>query len=97
MSVDDRRREMDRQMASVMANHTTILGNQAEIELSLRHQHQCIEDLKREVEAIRNVVHEVRDILAAMHVSFAVFKYIAIVGAAIVSAWHAIKAAWRAF
>ena len=96
-AADERRRNMDSQMASVMANHATILGNHAEIELSIRHQHKCIEELKREVAAFKAVVQEVRDIMAAMHVSFAVFKYIAIVGGAILSAWHGIKAAWRAF
>jgi len=88
---------MDREMATVMANHATILANQAEIELALRHQHSCIEALKREVSEVVKVIGEVRDLLAALHVSAGVLKYFAIVGGAIFSAWHGIKAAWKAF
>lgn len=84
-------------MATVMANHATILGNQSQIETALRHQHDCIEALKREVAEFRSVVAEIRDILVAMRFSLAVFKYVAIVGASIISAWHAVRVAWKAF
>jgi hypothetical protein len=82
-------------MISLMANHATIIRNQTEIERALAHQHRCIEALKLEVSSVSAIVAEVRELLAALKVFSGVIKYVAVVGAAIVSAWHGFKAAWK--
>lgn len=88
---------MDKAMLSLMETHATILGNQAAIERALKHQHDCIEALKAEVAQFRDVMAEVKDLLAALNVTSRIVKYIAFVGAALLSMWEGGKAAWRAW
>ena len=92
-AADERRRLADREMATVMANHATILSNQEWIVTQLTHQHGCTEALKREVELMRVVVEDVRKIMNAMQVLGAITKYGAVTGAAALSLWHGIRAA----
>ena len=94
-AADDRRRQMDRDMASVMANHATILSNQEWVVTQLTHQHGCTEALKKEVELMRVVVEDLRKLMNAMQVLGAITKYGAVTGAAFISAWHGIKAAFQ--
>ena len=82
-------------MATVMANHQTILSNQEWVITQLGHQHSCTEALKREIETMRVVVEDVRKIMNAMQVLGAITKYGAVTGAALLSAWHGIKAAFQ--
>ena len=82
-------------MAAVMANHATILSNQEWVVTQLTHQHGCTEALKKEVEMMRLVVEDVRKIMHAMQLLGAVTKYGAVTGAALLSVWHGIKAAFN--
>ncbi len=94
MTDDDRRTELDDKMVALMTNHRTILMNQDYIADALGHQHDCIEALKKEVAGYAAILSEVRELLIALHISAGVIKYVAVVGAAVVSAWHGFKAAW---
>jgi len=97
MSADERRRLMDREMATVMANHATILSNQEYVIEQLTHQHDCLERLKVAVAQSAEVTEEVRALLSTFKVMGKITKWGTVTSAAAISVWHAVKAAWRTF
>lgn len=82
-------------MASVMANHATILKNQDFISTQLSHQHDCIERMKAAVAANTEVTEEVRALLSTFKVVSSFTRWGAVVSAAAFSTWHGIKAAFQ--
>ncbi len=82
---------MDREMATVMANHATILSNQQYVITQLHHQHDCLERMKEAVGANSEVTEEVRQLLAAFKVVGKLGKWTAVTSAAVLSIWHAVK------
>jgi hypothetical protein len=89
---------MDSRMATVMANHQTILTNQEYVITQLTHQHDCLEKLKIALADNTEVSEEVRELLAALNVFGKLAKWSAVTGGALFSAWHGVKAGinfWR--
>ena len=94
MSADERRREMDKQMLTVMASHKTILSNQDFISQQLGHQHDCTESLKREVAEMKVIVEQVRELLAALKGISFMAKWATIVGGGAAAVWHFARWLW---
>lgn len=94
MSAVEQRREMDKQMVSVIERHKTILDNQADISLQLTHQHSCTEALKREVAEMKVIVEQVRELLAALKGLSFMAKWVTIAGGGITAIWHGAKWLW---
>ena len=86
---------MDYQMATVMTNHATILSTQEYISQQLQHQHDCTEAMKREIEEMKAVVHQVRELLSALKGISLIAKWTTIVGAGFAAFWHGLKWAWK--
>lgn len=80
-------------MATVMANHATILDNQAYISEQLTHQHDCLEKMKYAVAVNTEVIEEVRALLSTFKIMGSLTKWGAVTGAALFSAWQGAKAA----
>jgi len=76
------RREMDKQMITIMANHATILANQEYIVTQLTHQHDCMERLKAEIERNSKVIEQLHDLMATFKVTAAISKYVAAISGA---------------
>lgn len=91
-SADEKRRMMDREMATVLANHATILSNQDYITTQLHHHHDCLEHLKQEIKLNREVIDDVRNLLSAFKVVVSAAKYATVFTAAFAGMWHAFKA-----
>ena len=85
---------MDREMATVMANHATILSNQDFVISQLGHYHDCLEKMKVATAANTEVTEEVRELLSAFKVVGRLAKWGAVTGGALFSIWHGIKAAF---
>lgn len=92
MNQEERRREMDREMASIMANHKTILANQEYVITQLHHYHDCLEKMKAIVAQNTEVTEEVRELLATFKVFGRFTKWGAVTGAGALSIWQATKA-----
>ena len=86
---------MDREMATVMANHATILSNQDFVITQLNHYHDCLERLKIAVSDNSEVTEEVRELLSAFKVIGRFAKWGAVTGGALFSIWHGVKAAFQ--
>jgi len=95
VSADDKRRLMDREMATVMANHATILSNQEWVITQLTHYHDCLERMKVTVSQNTEVTEEVKELLSTFKVMGSITKWGAVTGAASVSIWHATKALFQ--
>jgi len=95
MSADDRRRLMDREMATIMANHHTILTNQEYVITQLTHQHDCLEKLKIAVAQSAEVTEQVRELLATFKIMGMLTKWGAVTSAASLSVWQGAKAAFQ--
>ena len=94
MTADERRRALDERMAAVMANHATVLDNQGFISSQLKHQHDCIEALKREVTDMVLIVEQVRQLLSALKGLSFMAKWATIVGGGMAAIWHGAKWLW---
>lgn len=94
-AADERRREMDKQMTIVMANHSTVLQNQEYVITQLGHQHDCMEALKREVADTREILADIRAIMSTFKIMGMAVKWTAVTSAALVSLWHGLKAAFQ--
>ena len=86
---------MDMQIATILANHATILANQDHVIEQLNHQHDCTERLKDEVSSMVLVVEDIRQIMTTLKMMGAITKWAAVVSGLAVSLWHAIKAGWH--
>jgi len=86
---------MDREMATVMANHATILSNQEWVIMQLTHYHDCLEKMKVTVFQNTEVVEDVKELLSTFKVVGRFTKWIAVIGTAGVSIWHATKAMFQ--
>ena len=82
-------------MATVMANHATILSNQDFVITQLNHYHDCLEKLKIATSANTEDTEEVRELLGAFKVVGRLAKWSTVTGAAGFSIWHGIKAAFH--
>ncbi len=79
-------------MATVMANHATILDNQQFITTQLQHQHDCIEALKGEIASSREVLTEIKAIMSTLYVMIMLTRWGVVVAAASLSVWQGLKA-----
>lgn len=82
---------MDSKMATVMANHATILSELEWIVTQYSHQHSCTEALKREVAEMRVIVEQVRELLAALKGISLIAKWATVIGGGVVAVWHGAK------
>ena len=94
MSADERRREMDKQMVTVMERHQTIMENQDYVITQLGHQHDCTEALKREVAEMKAIVEQVRELLAALKGISFMAKWATIMGGGAAAVWHFARWLW---
>lgn len=66
-----------------------------DLQAQVAHLHDCVEELKREMNKNTVVTEQVRDILASFQVVGAIAKWVAAIGAAATAVYHA-AIWWRA-